>query len=219
MEVKYTIPELLSAEKLGRPVDVQKYDGLKLKHQMDIDEMVYIGDTTYGKYGLANSTQITPYNVAAGASGFTTWANKTPDEILSDVNTLLTTCWTNAGFAVMPAELRLPPVQFGYIIANKVSNAGNVSILEFLRANSLCNAALGRPLNIQPIKWLTGRGASGTNRMFCYTKDRNRVRFPMVPLQRTPLEYRSLYQLTTYFGRLGVVEFPYPETVQYADGI
>lgn len=41
----------------------------------------------------------------------------------------------------------------------------------------------------------------------------------MVPLTRTPLEYRGIYQLTTYYGKLGEVEFVYPETVGYADGI
>ena len=55
--------------------------------------------------------------------------------------------------------------------------------------------------------------------MVVYTQDKNRVRFQMVPLQRTPLEYRSIYHLTTYFGKLGVVEMVYPETVMYADGI
>ena len=38
----------------------------------------------------------------------------------------------------------------------------------------------------------------------------------MVPLTRTPLEYRGIYQLTTYYGKLGEVEFVYPETVGYA---
>ena len=55
--------------------------------------------------------------------------------------------------------------------------------------------------------------------MVAYTKDAKRVRYPLVPLQRTPLEYRSIFHLTTYFGRLGCVEFVYPETIQYADGI
>ena len=41
----------------------------------------------------------------------------------------------------------------------------------------------------------------------------------MVPLQRTPIEYRDLRQLTTYFGRLGAVEWVYPETAYYADGL
>ena len=220
LEIKYTIPELESAQKLGRSVDAQKHDGMRLKHQMDIDEMVYIGDSTYNVLGMVNNNSaVTFTNVVQGAGGSTTWTTKTPDEMLADVNTLLTNCWTASGWAVMPDELRVPPVQFGYLVSQKVSTAGNVSILEFLRNNSLCNAANGRPLNIQPVKWLTGRGTSSQNRMMCYTRDRDRVRYPLVPLQRTPMEYRSIWQIVTYFGRLGVVEFVYPETLQYADGI
>src|ERR1700757_2133751 len=30
MELKFTIPELISAQKAGRPVDAQKYEGMKL---------------------------------------------------------------------------------------------------------------------------------------------------------------------------------------------
>jgi hypothetical protein len=218
MELKYTLPELASAQKIGRPIDTQKYDGLRLKYQMDIDEMVYIGDTTYGKAGLFNSASVATANIAAGAGG-STWALKTPDEILKDVNEILTTTWTNSGWSVMPTELRVPPVQFSYLVSQKVSTAGNVSILEFLRNNSMSNAANGRPLNIQPVKWLTGLGAAGADRMVAYTRDRDRVRYPLVPLQRTPLEYRSIYQITTYYGRLGCVEFVYPETITYRDGI
>lgn len=220
MEIKYTLPELASAQKLGRPVDAQKYEGMRLKFQMDIDEQVYTGDAFYNVPGMFNNTaKVTPTNVAIGASGSTNWNQKTPDEILADVNALLNATWASAGWAVMPGELRLPPTQFSYLVSQKVSNAGNVSILEFLRANSLTNTALGRPLNIQPVKWLTGLGVNGTNRMCAYTNDKDRIRFPMVPLQRTPIEYRGLFQITTYYGRLGVVEFVYPETVGYADGI
>ena len=225
-EIKYSIPELESAMKLGRPVDQQKYSGMQLKHQMDIDQLVYTGDATVSSVGLINSTAVTAGNVAIGSQGTTQWSTKTPDEILYDVNVLLESTWAAAGFAVLPDRLLLPPIQFSYIVSQKVSNAGNVSILEFLRANSICNAANGRPLDVQPLKWLTGGGAGGTlgnagtsNRMVAYTRDINRVRYPMTLMAKTPLEYRSIYHITTYFCRLGAIEFVYPETVQYADGI
>lgn len=225
-ELSWTLPELMSAMKLGRPVDQQKYDGLQLKHQMDVDQMVYVGDSALGLYGLVNSPAVTTGNVVNGAQGTTPWNTKTPDEILADVNTLLNSTWAAAGYAVMPSRLLLPPSQFGYIVSQKVSLAGNMSILEFLRQNSLCNATNGRPLDIQPLKWLVGRGVGGTpgtlgtvDRMVAYTKDKNRVRYPMTLLERTPVENRGLYQITTYYGRLGVMEFVYPETLQYADGI
>ncbi len=224
MELSYTIPELESAQRLGRPVDAQKFSALKLKHQMDIDEMVYIGDPTISQTGLINNGSVTATNVVANGSSHTTWAAKLgdttgADDVLNDVNTLLNSVWASSAWAVCPSELRLPPTQYSLLVSHKVSSAGNMSLIEYLKINSLSNSVNGRPLNIQPLKWLNGAGASATNRMMAYSKDKERVRYPLVPLQRTPLEYRSIYQLTTYFGRLGVIEFVYPETAGYGDGV
>jgi hypothetical protein len=222
MEVKWTIPELQSASKAGRPVDDQKYQGMKLKHQMDGDNITYIGDQVNYMYpGLCNATSVVPTtgNVANGAGGSPLWTTKTPDEIVADVNALETAVWAASGYAVVPGKLLLAPNDFSYIVTQKVSSAGNISILAYIKANSLTNANLGRELDIQPCKWLVGLGAGGTNRMTVYTQDKDRVRFPLVPLQRTPLENRSIWQITTYFGRFGQVEFVYPECVGYADGM
>jgi hypothetical protein len=227
MEVGYSIPELLSAQQAGRPIDEQKYAGMQLKWQMDIDEMVYIGDSYLGKYGLINNTgAVTTGFVGYNAAGtYTQWIHKTADEILNDVNSLIVSTWQAAGFQICPGKLLLPPAQYAYIISQKVSSAGNISILKFLEDNCICNGLNGRKLDIQPLKWLTSRGtaagspSAATDRMVVYTQDKIRVRFPMVPLQRTPMEYRSLFNIVTYFGKLGVVETVYGETLGYADGI
>lgn len=218
MELAFTLPELATAARLGRPIDSQKFNAMQLKHAMDIDEQVYIGDAKMGAAGLLNSPLVTVSNVAAGAGG-TPWAVKTPAEILTDINAIINVAWAAAGWAVAPTHLLLPPVPFSRLVANLVSIAGSSSILEFLKVNALSNTINGAPLIIAPCKWLAGRGVGGTDRMIAYTKDESRVRFPMTPLQRTPVEYRSLYQMTTYWGRLGQVEFVYPETLAYMDGI
>jgi hypothetical protein len=219
MELNYTEGELASAQQLGMPIDSQKYEVIQLKHQMDIDQCVYIGDGDLGTSGLVNHPLVT--NVANVSGG--TWAAaitaQTPDVILGQVNELLQSVWQASAWAVMPTELRVPPLQYGQLVTNKVSSAGNVSILRYLQENSLCNTANGQPLNIQPLKWLIGRGTAGAQRMFAYTKDYQRVRFPLTPLQRTPVERRSLFYLTTYWGRIGVLEFVYPETAGSRDGI
>lgn len=228
MELGYTVPELASAEKLGRPVDQQKLEGIKLKHEMDIDEMVYIGDTVLNKFGLVNNTGVVTNNGNA-VTGAWMGGTTTPTQILADVNEILYSAWKASGFAICPGDLLIPPKHFAYLSATIISiagTAGGVSILKFLEDNSICLRENGTPLRIRAVKWLIGRGSGGTpftdgtvDRMVTYTKRADLVRYPLVPLQRTPLEYRSLYQLTTYYGRLGVVEFPYPETVAYRDAI
>ncbi len=221
MQIGWTLPELQSAQKLGRPVDQQKFAGMNLKYQMDIDEQVYIGDSALGLTGLINSTVGTNTNAQTG-----TWSTATAQQILDDVNELLNFVWKNSGYAICPSKLLLPPVQYGLLVSRVVSSAGNISLMEFLKQNSLSNAINGKPLDIQPLKWLTGTtaggvgpGAAGKDRMVAYSQDSQRVRFPLVPLQRTPVEYRDLRQLTTYFGRLGAVEIVYGETLGYRDGI
>jgi len=221
MQIGWTLPELESAQKLGRPVDQQKFAGMNLKYQMDIDEQVYIGDSALGLTGLINSTVGSNTNAQTG-----TWSTATAQQTLDDINELLNAVWKNSGYAICPSKLLLPPVQYGLLVSRVVSSAGNISLMEYLKQNSLSNAINGKPLDIQPLKWLTGTnaggvgpGASGKDRMVAYSQDQQRVRFPLVPLQRTPVEYRDLRQLTTYFGRLGAVEIVYGETLGYRDGI
>lgn len=227
LELKYTILELESAAKLGRPIDQQQYQALVLKHQMDIDEQVYVGDSLTGDTGLLNNSLVTNVNnVVAGAASSTKWSSKTADEILADVNTALTSVWAASAYSVIPGRLLLPPAQFGYISTQKVSNAGNISILKYLQENSLLTTSGRGKLDIFPCKWLVGAGVGGTlgtsgttDRMVVYTKEKNRVRYPMTLLQRTPVQYDSIYHKTTYYCRLGSVEVVYPETIGYFDGI
>jgi hypothetical protein len=215
MELSYTVAELASAMQAGRPIDTMKYDVIRIKHQMDIDQLVYMGDAAVNTKGLVNHASVVNATAVSGGA----WALNTPDNILGQVNELLASVWAASGYAQMPDQLRVPPVQFGMLVAAKVSTAGNISVLRYLQENSLCNSQNGKPLNIQPLKWLTNAGATNSTRMVCYTKAYDRIRYPMTPLQRTPLEWRSLYNMTTYWGRLGVIEIVYPETIGYRDGI
>lgn len=219
MELSYTMPELASAMQAGRPIDTQKYDVIRVKHQMDIDQLVYTGDTAVNTFGLTNHPTVSNLTNVTGGTWQAAITGNTPNVILQQVNELLSSVWQASGWAQMPDQLRVPPVQFGMLVSNTVSTAGNISILRFLQENSLCNSQNGKPLNIQPLKWLYNRGIGPSQRMLCYTKAYDRVRYPMTPLQRTPLEWRSLYNITTYWGRLGVIEVVYPETIGYRDGI
>lgn len=233
LELAYDIFELESAAKVGRPIDQQKYDAIKLKHQMDIDQMVYYGDLGRGLYGLVNSNNRTGLdavtavgNAPAGALGGTKWTTKTPAEILADFNLALVTAWSNSAFAVIPDSILLPTPNFGFISTELISQAGTVSILKYIYENNLLTTAGLGKLSIQPQKWCNGAGAGGTitdpstvNRMVTYTNDKDRVRYPMTGLQQTPIQYDGLWHKRTSFCKLGVVEIVYPETIDYLDGI
>lgn len=220
IQLGWTLPELASAQKLGRPVDAQKYQGLLLKHNMDIDEQVYMGDSVLGMNGMLNHSALS--NVGNAVTGgwaalITANAATAPALILADVNSLLNSVWTASAFAKMPNRLMLPPSEYALLVSTPISSLGNISILTYLKLNNIATAINGKPLEILPLKWLTGtnnsgKGPTATDSMFAYVKEEDVIRFPLVNLQRTPLEYRDLRQMVTYYGRLGAVELVYPET-------
>jgi hypothetical protein len=226
LELKWTVFELEMAARVGRPIDEQKLQALHLKHQMDIDEQAYVGDSTLAQTGMLNSGSVTNVtNVPNGAGGSPLWGSKTPAEILADLNAALQSAWAASAYAVMPRNILIPPTQFGTLSTQLISTAGNTSILKYLLENNIVTASGNGNVSIKPVKWLVGAGVGGTigvpgnDRMVLYSKDRQYIRFPMVPLQRTPVQFMSIYHLTTYYCRLGVVEVVYPETIAYRDGI
>lgn len=225
-EVAYTVPELRSAEQLGRPIDSQQLTALNLKHQMDADQLVYIGDPNKGTTGLVNNANIPSVLVATGASGSTLWSQKVPEEILADFNSMLTSAWAASGYAVVPTQVRIAPVPFGYISTEVVSTAGNRTIMNFITEENILKAEKGINLDIKSLKWLAKANINGPggvaatyDSMVAYTREQRFVRWPMVPLASMSPQYQGIWIKVPYYGRMGVVEWVYPETGAVRTGI
>ena len=211
MELSWTLPELEAARQLGRPIDSQKYEGMKLKFNLDVDEQVYIGDEDLGAAGLCNTPDI------AAANSTLSWNTATPRQILDEINDLLSETWKRSAYSVVPDQLRLSPQKFSRL-TQPVSDDGSVSLLAYISEQCIAHAENGRPLEIRPLKWLHKRGTGGKDRMLAYTRNKEYVRFPLVPMRKTALENRGISQITVYFSKLGQLEFVYPETLAYLDG-
>lgn len=212
-QLSWTVFELASALQMGRPIDSQKLDAMNQTYQLNVDRQVYVGSTILGVRGLFNQAGVKVINAAKA------WANSTAMEIVKSINDGLTTAWKQTGRAVVPDSLRLPPDQYALLSSLIVSDAGNRSLLDYLSENTIAYKQNGKPLDIQPVKWLESGAMQNVNRMVFYTKDRKYVQFPLVPLQRTPMEYRDLRQLVTYYSKVGAIELRYSDTMLYVDGI
>ncbi len=94
-----------------------------------------------------------------------------------------------------------------------------MSILKFLQENCIALTINGKALDIQPVKWLVGRGVGPSDRMVAYTNDLDKIRFPMVPIRRETPYFQGIRYSAPYIWAFGEVEVVYPETIRYADGI
>jgi hypothetical protein len=210
-------------QNIGRSLDDILDKGIRLNYNKSIDNIVYNGLSGFNIFGLMNDPTLVASTAPNGVSTFSDWNRKTPDEILDDVNSILTATWTASEYDLtgMANHVLVPPVQYGYLVGRKVSSAGNISILQFLLENNI-GKNQGIDITIAPSRWCTAAGAAGKDRMLAYVNDDSRVNFDLpVPLSRvmTQPNVTEMAYLTAYAAQLGQVKFLYKTCARYMDGI
>ena len=210
-------------KQIGRNLEDLLDKGIKLNYNKALDLNAYMGFAEVGTTGLLNDPLVATHSAGTGAGGSTEWAKKTPDEILHDINNALNDAWAASEYDMsgMPNHVLIPPKQYAYIVAQKVSEAGNVSILKYLLENNIA-VEQGGDVVIAPCRWCIGAGSGKKDRMMVYVNDEDKVNFDLtVPLTRAftqPSAERAAY-ITLFAAQIGQVKFNYYQPVGYYDGI
>lgn len=215
--------DMMKGNMTGRNIDTLLRDGLRLAYDKHMDQNVYVGIPAYGTTGLVNNPDVTATTVANGAGGTATWATKTPDEILNDVNTAILDAWAASGYDLdaIPNHIILPYEQYNYIATTRVSALAEKTILTFLLDNNVARAN-GSDLFIGATAWCKGAGTGSTDRMVVYcNKERYVAVDELVPLTRamTSTNAERFSYDTAYAGNVSECEIFYAQTLVYADGI
>lgn len=217
-------------QQVGRSLDQIFDDGLRLNYNKMLDQNVYFGFETLGQTGLVNNPDVSASLApATGTGSARTWASKTPQQIMTEINDVLTAAWAagNYDLTSMPNQILLPPAVFADLNNRLVSTAGSISLLEYLMRYNIA-AANGVELKIVSCRQCIGQGlplstgGDNTNRAVFYVNKEDRVSFDIpVPLTRalTQPSVDQMAFLTAYVGQVGVVKFKYFQCVRYFDGI
>lgn len=217
--------DMQKANYVGRSLDQLLQDGMRMAYDKHMDQNVYVGMTQYGSTGLLNNPDVTETTVAGNGATTpsTKWSAKTPDQILSDINSAITQVWAAAEYDedAMPNHILLPYEQYTYILNTKVTELATETIMDYVLKNNVA-AKNGRSLYIGATRWCKGAGTGGTDRMAVYV---NHERFlqveELVPLARVmtqPNATEFCYD-SAYAANLSEVELFYPQTMMYFDGI
>ena len=87
----YDLDEIQSSQMVGASLDQRRANAARRAVEQVVNDVAFYGDTTSGLPGLFSNPNIPTGAVVASGTGSTTqWANKTPDQILFDVNDLFT---------------------------------------------------------------------------------------------------------------------------------
>jgi hypothetical protein len=204
-----------------------------------LDFVVYAG--FLGDPGLINNPNVYEYTVAAGASTFTTWNKKTPQEILADVNTALNTTVQNSGYSAeegMADRLLIPYTQFAYLTQPMAIGGSPVAVSTIEYIEKQCVAAhhgVDFKINFLPNPWISGTGTGNTNPpgyptggngldRACFYKNSKKSLYlkvpqPMTQAMTVPTTRAGGAYETMYAGCISQIIFKRTQTMVYADGI
>jgi len=207
----------------GRNLDTLLRDGVRLAYDKHMDQNVYVGLTTYGTTGLVNNAAVTATTVATGAGGYTTWATKTADEILADVNDAIIAVWAAAEYDqdAIPNHIIMPYEQYNILATTKVSSAADKTILEYVYDNNIAKRN-GVDIFIGATKYCKGAGTGSTDRMVVYVNKEKYVALDeLAPLTRamTSVNTEHFCYDTAYAANVSELELFYTQTIGYFDGI
>lgn len=218
----WTLEELSQAQLLGFPLTDRKAKMARRASEEHIDKMAFSGDTRLGYYGIINHPSVAVIDAAATGTGSSTfWKDKTPDQILADINSMLAGQFTNSRGAEMVDTLLLPYSVLHDIGTRRLSDYDTTTILEWIKSNNVFTMQTGRALTIRGRFDFNTAGDGGTTRMVAYRNDEEVFRLNM------PMPYRFLpvwqsgpmrWEVPGIF-RLGGVDVSLPEAMRYMDGI
>lgn len=215
----------MQREKLtGRSLESILRDGIRMAYDKHMDVNVYAGIKKYGSTGLLNNPDVVASNAAAtGASGSSRFADKTPDQILKDINDAILAVWESAEYDrdAVPNHIIMPYEQVNYLATTKVTELAEKTILQFLADNNVAKAN-GSDLYIGGCSWCKGAGAGGTDRMMVYiNKERFVAADELAPLSRimTQANTENVCYDTAYMANISEAQLYYENIMRYVDGI
>jgi hypothetical protein len=215
-------PENFTGEKgkAGMPLETQAFEALNTDNQLKIDRLHYMGSQKYGFGGLLNHGSVLNVSpVAAGAGGTPNFETKTPEEILADFNEILRSVWVATGLAIMPNRI-LVSQRIMSALSIPIAPLSGVSILKYLQDNAICKIIDGKDLEIVPVKWASGAGAGGTDRMVAYVPGLDNLASIFSPMQQYgAMEVRDVAFHQHYRFAFGGLQLRYPEKMAYRDGL
>ena len=217
----YSLEELNQAMYSNITLTAEKAIRARRAAEELIEKVVLEGDTTRNWDSLINapSTKITRAD-AAGSGDDRYWANKDVDEIITDVNDILTGVYSDS-LQVEMADTILLPISAMTLLASRRLPDQDTNLGMYIRQNNIYTQMTGMPLMIGTVRQLDNIAAGNTGRMVAYRRDPEvlRLHLPM-PFMFGPAMQKGHYswEVPGIF-RTGGLEIRLPGSMRYLDAV
>ena len=234
VKFSYSIPELRASMKAGRSVEAMRATAARMALAQKQDDILSLGDLDADNGSGVTSPMLGLISFALAGKGAqtvppasvnaaTTWiGNKSPDQIIADINALIYSIPNATKEVEMPNRVLLPVAQYNYCKSTKRTAYADETILEAVQS-----AWADEGIKFIPWNRLAGAGAGsvtpGTapyDLMLAYTMDEDHLNCP-VPIeyqQMAPQLERMRFNIYCEMRMSGVISL-YPGSLAFSSGI
>lgn len=217
---KYNFQEMRAAVYGNVPLEQRRANAARRAIAQKENRLAFFGDANANLVGMFTAPNVTSVTIPATGTGSTTqWVNKTPDQILFDMNLVANTVVSTSLGVENPDTMLLPLSQFNYVSSTARSDYSDKTILNYFLENN--------PY-IKQVEWvneLKGAGSSGSgsapyDRMYAYRRSPEVLTLEIPSdFEQHELEIRNLIYKVNCTERFGGVLVYYPLALAYGDGI
>lgn len=220
-EFHYSVQELRSAIKAGRNLEARKQKAAVRGFEKMENDIILSGQKALGTTGLINSEAANGGNVptlgvlADGAGGLKTWASKTAEQIIRDLDAMLISVRTTSKGEHEVNVIVLPLSSYGLINSKPFSTSGgsDKTVLSWWLANH-------PGVEVTWLNELETAGTGGVKRMIGYVRDPEMLECEIPSsYEQLPPQADGLMLSVPCFSRIGGVSWYFPLSAVYSDGI
>lgn len=211
----YSIKEIRASQRTGKNLDQRRAITARRAHDEQMNKMALKSDSVNGTNGLLDYPGITEVVLQSdGVGSSKTWASKTPDQIVRDINDMINAVMEPTSAREVPDTLLLPIAQYNDLSTRRVGEDGTKTLLKYILENS--------PY-IKRIDWLSelkGFGAGTTNRALVGIFDEEHITLEIPqPFEQFEAQQEGMeFTIPCHSECAGTIIY-YPLAFAFADGI
>jgi hypothetical protein len=211
----YNVQEIRASQMTGKSLEQLRANAAKRGIEQSINTIAFFGNSETGLAGFINNANIGTFTVPNDGSGSSTlWANKTPDQIIRDLNGLINKTVTDTKGVDAADTVILPLSSYNYIASTPRSSTSDTTILEFfMKSNPY----------VKEVTWLNEletAGSGPSKRMMAFRRDPDFLTLEIPQdFEQFPEQEQGLEFVVPCHARIGGVILYYPLSVVKGDGI
>jgi len=209
----YSIQEIRRAQSAGFPLEQRRANAARRAIEDKINTIAFSGDTATNLQGFIGYSGISEFTLTTGSGG-DTWALKTADEILADMNGLVHYVVNATNGVEQPDTMLLPLEQYNLITTKKLGTVSDTTVMEyFLKTNKY----------IKRIEWLMeldGAGAGSTDRIMAFVNDADHLQLELPQaFEQFEADKKALSYEIPCLARIAGMIVYFPASVVFCDGV